>query len=144
MAGQSRRSSMPAEKEASFYVNFDPTTNCFVQPDDDVETDEVLNRVMSAAYLAQKAYAVHQALDADDSEFRYAAISEVAFRITTEQLFQQDMPAILEEFRSRSPRHAALVQALEVAFAEEADFWKQIISDPSKFLERQIDSAQDA
>ena len=128
LAGQPYRSSMPAEKEASFYVNFDPSTSSFVLPDDDVKTDEVLNRVMSAGYLAQKAYAVHRALEADDSEFRYAALSEVALRITAEDLFQQDMPDIFEEICSRSPRHAALVQALETAFAEEKDFWQEMIA----------------
>ena len=144
LAGHSRRSTMPAEKEASFYVNFNRTTLSFVPPDDDVKTDEVLNRVMSACYLAQKAYAVHRALEAEDSEFRYAAISELAFRITTEDLFQQDMPKILEEFRSRSPRHGALMQALQTAFSEEKDFWQQAISERSRFSERRKEDAPNA
>jgi hypothetical protein len=36
------------------------------------------------------------------------------------------------------------IQALETAFAEEKDFWQEMIPDPSKFVERGINHVQDA
>ena len=68
------------------------------------------------------------------------ATSELAFRIITEDLHQQDMPMILEEFSNRSPKHEALVQALNKEFRGEKRFWEQKISNQLSFIKR--DNAQ--
>lgn len=127
LAGLSRRLSMPLEKEAAFYVNFDETTKSFVAPEDCVLREEAMNRLMSVCYLSQKAFGIYQGLEANDSEFRYAAIAEIAFRICTEDLYQQDMPAVFEEFRCRSERHDALIRALAKEFIEEKEFWQRML-----------------
>ena len=112
MAGLSRRLSMPLEKEAAFYVNFDEATGSFIAPEDSVTQEEAINRLMAVCYLSNKAFGIYQGLEENDSEFRYTAIAEIAFRVCTEDLYQQDMPIVFEEFRCRSERHEALIRAL--------------------------------
>jgi len=108
-------------------LNFDPTSRRFVLPDDDVKTEEVFNRTITACYLAKTAYAIYKALEEDDAEFRYKAFSELALRACTEVLYQQQMPAVMAEFAQRSPRHAAIVQALDTHFVEEKAFFTELI-----------------
>jgi AbiV family abortive infection protein len=134
LAGFSKRAAMPQEKEAAFYVNYDKTQQAFLLPDENVSNDEMLNRTMTASYLAQKAFFIHSALEMSDAEFRYDAFSEIALRVCTEDLYQQDMPAILEEFRSRSERHAALIEDMAHEIGKEKDFWAEMIARPDRFL----------
>jgi hypothetical protein len=52
-----------------------------------------------------------------DSMFRLSAFGEIAFRICSEGLYQQDMPEILTQFENRSARHRLLVEDLSAAFS---------------------------
>jgi hypothetical protein len=81
---------------------------------------------MTLAYLCATAEAVRRALLADDDVFRLPAFAEIAFRICSERIYQQDMPQLIDEFRRRSPRHEALVADLEIALAANVDFFHKI------------------
>lgn len=127
LAGLARRSSMRAEKEASFYVNFDSESGRFLLPNDDVKREEVFNRCITASYLAKTADAIYQALEEDDSEFRYRAISELAVRACRELLSPPQMPPILAEFEQRSPQHANLICELNKRYAQERAWFTELI-----------------
>lgn len=133
-AGLSKRPSMPQEKEAAFYVGYDESKQTFVLPEEDIGHDEILNRTMAASYLAQKAFSIHSALEMSDAEFRYDAFSEIALRVCTENLYQHDMPVILEEFRLRSARHAALIEDMAKEILREKQFWQEMLTRPERFL----------
>jgi hypothetical protein len=62
--------------------------------------------------LSVTASATEKALEEANSTFRYDAFSEIAIRICSENLYQQDMPAIYAEFERRSREHRELMQAL--------------------------------
>lgn len=61
---------------------------------------------------------------------------EIALRVCTEDLYQHDMPGILEEFRLRSNRHAALIEDMAYEIGKEKDFWEEMISRPGSFLSK--------
>ena len=132
-AGLSKRESMPQEKEAAFYVGYDEPKQTFVLPEEDIGQVEILNRTMTASYLAQKAFAIYSALEMSDVEFRYEAFSEIAFRICTENIYQHEMPGVLEEFRSRSERHTALIEDMAKEILKEKQFWENKIARPNRF-----------
>jgi AbiV family abortive infection protein len=134
--GFPKRAAMPQEKEAAFYVNYDETKQTFLLPEENVSNVEMLNRTMTASYLAQKAFFIHSALEMSDAEFRYDAFSEIALRVCTEDLYQEDMPAIFEEFRLRSERHAALIEDMAHEIGKEKDFWTEMIARPDSFLSK--------
>jgi AbiV family abortive infection protein len=127
LVGLSQRLSIPLEKEVAFYVNFDESTKSFVAPETSVSTEEAMNRLMSVCYLSNKAFGIYQGLEANDSKFRYSAIAEIAFRVCTENLYQQDMPKVFEEFRCRSERHDALIRALAKEFVDEKEYWQKML-----------------
>src|SRR5579862_7740796 len=112
MSGIPSRDQIQHEKEFSFYVNFQPESGKFVSPRTEVELREAANRVMTLFYLSVTASAIEKALEEADSAFRYDAFSEIAIRICSENLHQQDMPSIYAEFESRSPKHQLLMEAL--------------------------------
>lgn len=77
---------------------------------------------------------VRRALVHADSSFRFAAFSEIAFRICSEELYQQDMSAVISEFRGRSADHESLVCDLETALTGKADFLRSIHSSQVKTM----------
>lgn len=133
-AGQTQRKAMPKEKEAAFYVGYDESRQTFLLPEEDVNNVEILNRTMTASYLAQKAYYIYSALERSNAEFRYEAFSEIALRVCTEKLYQHHMPSILDEFRLRSERHTALIEDMAQEIGNEKTFWKEMIAIPNKFV----------
>jgi len=135
-AGLSKREAMPQEKEAAFYVGYDESQQIFLLPEEKVGQVEILNRTMTASYLAQKAYFIHSALEMSDAEFRYEAFSEIALRVCTENIYQQDMPGILEEFRLRSERHAALIEDMAHEIGKEKIYWEEMIARPDSVLSK--------
>jgi hypothetical protein len=106
-----------AEMEAAFYVDFDFKTGLFVLPQESVTATEAHSRLATLAYLGLKAAVLHDVLFAEDPKFRLSVFSGIAFRMCTEEIFQQDMPGILEQFAEGSARHRALVEDLHRGFA---------------------------
>lgn len=135
LRGLPMRNSIPHEKEASFYVNYDAVQHLFTLPEEHVTKDEIANRTATAAYLAQKAFSIYSALELSEAEFRYESFSEIALRICSENLYQHEMPAILEEFSSRSGRHAALIEDLAKEMSKEKQFWHETITKPNQVLD---------
>jgi AbiV family abortive infection protein len=118
------RDRIAMEKEAAFYVDFDGMTKEFIAPEDAVKHFEAYSRIATLGYLARTASIVHDTLIAKDLEYRTTAFSEIAFRICTENIYQQDMTAILEEFAKRSPKRHELIEDLRRGFAENPLFRK--------------------
>ncbi len=129
-AGEPLRPKISQEKEAGLYVDFDDASGRFLSPSEQVSNFEAAARAMTLAYLCATADAVRRALLADDDFFRLTAFAELAFRICSEDIYQQDMPKLINEFRRRTPRHEALVSDLETALAANADFFHGINNPP--------------
>jgi AbiV family abortive infection protein len=109
------RDNIAHEKEAAFYLDYDPAERRFIAPPMAVAADEPWSRMMTLAYLGLTAGAVRDALfeDAEEVQFRFSTFSEIAFRFCTERIYQQDMPGILAEFGARSPRHGLFTGSLQ-------------------------------
>jgi AbiV family abortive infection protein len=116
-AGLPSRAKIQHEKESAFYVNFDAGSGRFIAPQDAVAFLENQNRVITLLYLAVTALHIENALRSENEAFRLHAFAEVAFRICSEELYQQDIPAILVEFGGRSSHHASLITALREQLA---------------------------
>ncbi len=125
-AGGPLREKIQHEKESSFYVNFD--SGRFISPQDSIKLLETANRVFTLLNLAVTAFYLENALRAKDESFRLQAFAEIAFRICSEELYQQDVPAILAEFESRSTQHASLVTDLREQLAAGDQYLKSIRS----------------
>jgi AbiV family abortive infection protein len=130
-AGEPLLERISQEKEVGFYVDFDDPTGHFFSPEQQVSMVEATARTMTLMYLSMTADAVRRALLADDEEFRFRAFSELAFRMCSEDIYQQDMPRLLAEFRKRSARHEALVMDLETALAGNVKFLSQTMGTPA-------------
>lgn len=125
-AGEPLRPKISEEKEAGLYVDFDHESGRFLSPCQQVSGFEAKARAMTLAYLCVTADGVRRALVADDDLFRLSAFGELAFRICSEHIYQQDMPQLIDEFRRRTARHEALIADLETALAANADFFQGI------------------
>jgi AbiV family abortive infection protein len=106
------RAKIKQEKEYSFYVNFDAASGTFKSPVDAIDLVETANRVLTLLYLASTARSVRLALDEQEKPFGYVAFSEIALRICSENLFQEDMPSLFKEFEARSTKHGKLISSL--------------------------------
>lgn len=111
------RENIAHEKEAAFYLDYDAAKSEFIHPLSAVKPEEAWSRLLTLGYLALTASTLHDALFESDAQFRLSAFSEIAFRLCTESIYQQDMPAILDEFGARSGRHAELVSSLRAHLA---------------------------
>ncbi len=129
-AGEPLQPKISQEKEAGLYVDFDHASGRFLSPSQQVSNFEAAARTTTLAYLCATADAVRRALLADDDSFRLPAFAELALRICSEDIYRQDMPQLIEEFRGRTPRHEALVADLETALAANADFFYGIKKPP--------------
>ncbi len=112
MEGFSSRQKIKHEKEAAFYVDYLPSGE-FVSPRDNIKAVEVANRTGTLLCLGATALTLRSALDQGTKERNYTTFSELAFRVCSEEIYQQDMSSIMLEFSSRSPYHAALVNNVE-------------------------------
>jgi len=122
-AGQPLRPSMPREKEAGLYVDFDENLGSFMAPASSVTRFEALARTSTLCYLGATADATRRALMNADSMFRLSAFGEIAFRMCSEILYQQDIPEILNEFENRSARHRLLMEDFRTASAGTTKFF---------------------
>ena len=108
------------------YVDFDQASGHFLSPSQQISSFDASARMVTLCYLCATADAIRRALLADDDSFRLTAFSEIAFRICSEELYQQDMPRLIEEFRKRTPRHEAVIADLEIALAGNVAFFEEI------------------
>jgi len=91
----SNRQSIPGEKEVSFYVDFDKTKRVPIIPNIEVEFSEIANRVFSILGPLNTALTIKE-MFLDNSDSYKQAFSDFA-RFTLEvNVFQQDVPKILE------------------------------------------------
>lgn len=132
LLGLPRRSSIRAEKEASFYLNFNAAAGTFVAPDVDVTQEEMLNRVVTVCSLVQTAFSTHRVLEERDSEFRFRALSGLIIRAFRELLTPPQMPRVLAEFGRQSPQHRDLLDALNRCFADDKAWFTGIIDQGRK------------
>jgi len=118
LSGASMRAAIHHEKEAAFYVDFDGASGQFTAPGDSVTPLECTHRVVTLMYLGVTADRVRAALEATADLGSHKLFAEMAFRACTEELYQQQMPALLLEFSRRSPSHAELVGVLDRSLAD--------------------------
>jgi len=119
LAGASFRASLPTEKDVGIYVAYDSQNEMFVAPSAAVGPIEAYHRATTLLYLGLTARAVLKALESRPDRTWYRLFGEVAFRICSEELYQQQMPQVFAEFRARSGQHAELIETLNV-FLEDA------------------------
>jgi AbiV family abortive infection protein len=128
--GRSLRSKISEEKELGFYVDFDMNLGRFVPPEEQISSEEAWNRWMALTYLSITADGVRRALFHDDEQFRLKAFGEIAYRICSEPIIQQDMPALVESFRKCSVRHDLLISDIETALAGNLEFLRNLQQSP--------------
>lgn len=125
-AGEPLHGSLPREKELGLYVDFSEETGSFVAPQFAIQRFEAIARTSTLAYLAATADATRRALTFVDPPFRLPAFAEIALRVCSENLYQQDMPGILLQFGSRSSKHKALLEDLQTAYTGTIDFFSKL------------------
>ena len=114
--GRPLREQITAEKEVGLYVDFDAATRRFVEPSEAIEGTEVSSRIVTLASLTATAVDVHDTLIEDDPEFRFTAFAELPARISSVFTPQEQVPALYEEFASRSDRYRLLIAQLREGF----------------------------
>jgi AbiV family abortive infection protein len=125
-AGEPLHDSLPREKELGLYVDFKEESGLFVAPEFAITPFEAMARTSTLAYLVATADATRRALTFVDSPFRLTAFGDVALRVCSEKIYQQDMPGILTQFGSQSVQHRALLDDLRAAYAGTADFFSNM------------------
>jgi AbiV family abortive infection protein len=113
MEGASARPQISQEKEAAFYVDYSHAERAFISPQDCIKPIEIANRIGTLLCLSITASGLKNALDEGSKEKNYLIFAELAIRVCSGDIFQQDMPNIMREFSSRSPYHAALINNIE-------------------------------
>ena len=121
-AGSPLRSSLSQEKEAGFYVDFDQVSNAFTSPATHVTKEEAAFRLSTLTYLLVTADAVRRVILHKNTCFRFGVFGALAFRICSENLYQQDMPRLAGEFRRLSEHHQEAFDDLDIALAGNLDF----------------------
>jgi AbiV family abortive infection protein len=127
-SGLPLRNKIHQEKESGLYLDFDFQNLSFISPVNSVTPFEAIARASTLSYLVATANAIQRALFHADEDFRLSTFSEIAFRICTEQVYQQDMPWLLEEFRRRSPRHEQVILDLAEAFKTSKTDFQDVLS----------------
>lgn len=127
-SGLPLRAKIHQEKESGLYVDFDIQNMRFLCPTDTVSSFEALARTSTLFYLGATADAVRRTLFNTEENFRLSAFSEIAYRICSEEIYQQDMPKILDEFSARSGQHANLISDLKVALEANKNFFTETIA----------------
>jgi AbiV family abortive infection protein len=122
-SGLPLRAKIHQEKEAGLYVDFDVQNIRFICPVDTVTSFEALARTSTLSYLGATADALRRALFNSEEDFRLSAFSEIAYRICSEKIYQQDMPKILDEFSARSGQHTKLISDLNTALEANKNFF---------------------
>jgi len=115
---------IPKEKEASFYVKYDEVTGDFKAPGDSIESIDIANRGTSFLSHYTTAMLTKSALDEGDTEWNYKTFSEIPNRILSIFTRQEEMPSIMNEFQSRSPKHKVLIDSLLEHYISGAKFMK--------------------
>lgn len=122
MDGFTQRNKISAEKEAALYVNYHAALGKFLSPMENVAPEEVTNRYATLLYLSTTAQYIKAGLDMETDltkEENYRLFSDIPERIITQNIYQQDFPAIIEEFKKRSKEHAAIGLNLKNALDSE-------------------------
>ena len=125
-SGLPLRPKIHQEKESGLYVDFDLQAMEFISPLRAVSNLEAQARTSTLLYLNATADAVQRTLLFKDEFFRLPAFGEIAFRICSEKIYQQDMPRILEEFSSQSEQHEKLISDLNLALAANKNFFTEL------------------
>ena len=90
--GEPLHDSLPREKELGLYVDFKEKSGFFVAPEFAITRFEAMARTSTLAYLVATADATRRALTFVDPLFRLTAFADVALRVCSEKLYQQEMP----------------------------------------------------
>jgi len=122
------RKTIPQEKEAGLYVDFDEAISSFIAPSNNVNLEDATSRTFTLMYLSLTADAVRRTLTTSTDLFRISVFGEIAFRICSEDIFQEGMPSIMESFGARSPEHKKLVDELSAEFRDVTTFLTDIVS----------------
>ena len=127
LAGLPSRDKISQEKEFAFYVNFDEHSGMFVAPNATISRDEAFNRVFTLLYLGFAAHDIGAVLTDENERERIIAFSPIAVRICTENLYQQDMPAILDKFAEAGAEQKAIVDGIRGASKKRNEWLSQMV-----------------
>lgn len=127
-SGLPLRAKIHQEKEAGLYVDFDVQNLRFLCPAETVSSFEAFARTSTLFYLGATADAVRKALFNAEEDFRLSAFGELAYRICSENIYQQDMPKILDEFSLRSNQHSLLISDLNIALEANKKYFTETIA----------------
>lgn len=109
------RNPITREKEIGLYVDYDSSEGSFVLPKHKISSFDCLARISTLMYLSATADAVNRALSHEDSDFRFKSFGHMAFKFCTEEIYQQQMPAVYDRISSMSEQHSRMIADLHVA-----------------------------
>lgn len=89
--------------------------------------DEVINRVFTLLYLAMAASDIGAILTQKNEEQRLLSFSRIAFLICTEEIYQQDMPQIVNRFASENEDNAEIVAGIRSASKKRSEWFSTMV-----------------
>jgi AbiV family abortive infection protein len=92
------RKTIPTEKEISFYIDFDMNDRKIINPFQNIDVNETVNRVTSVIGPLNAALAVQKLIRDNNNEYT-TAISDYALITITENVYQQDVEAVLAKMK---------------------------------------------
>lgn len=94
------RGKFSIEKELAFYVDFDENSRTLHIPQANISDEEAISRVVSLFGLLNPALRIKDWLNSDEPDNFKNAISNYAYITLTQDVYQQDVQAILASLRN--------------------------------------------
>lgn len=93
------RSKFSVEKELAFYVDIDKNSRAIHVPGKNISNEETISRVFSLFGLLNPALKIKDWLNSEEPDDFKDAISDYAYVTLTEEIYQQDIPKILQSLK---------------------------------------------
>ncbi|RZK26799.1 MAG: AbiV family abortive infection protein [Flavobacterium sp.] len=93
------RGKFSVEKELAFYVDIDKNSRAIHVPGENISDEEAMSRVFSLFGLLNPALKIRDWLNSEEPDDFKDAISDYAYVTLTEEVYQQDIPEILQSLK---------------------------------------------
>ncbi len=93
------RGKFSVEKELAFYVDIDKNSRAIHVPGENISDEEAISRVFSLFGLLNPALKIKDWLNSEEPDAFKDAISDYAYVTLTEEVYQQDIPEILQNLK---------------------------------------------
>lgn len=94
------RGKFSVEKELSFYIDIDKSSRKIHIPGEHISDEEAISRVFSLFGLINPALEIKDWLNSEEPDQFKNAISDYAYTVLVENVYQQDVPEILDKLKN--------------------------------------------